>query len=486
MTIPSINTGSVSSVGIGSGLDANTIITKLMAAESQPLVDMQTQDAVLNTKVSSFGKVKSLFSDLQTASQSLASPTLWNQTAASSSDGSSVAVASSANAAAGSYGVGVQRLASVQTATSGALASSSSTLSSGTLTIELGSWTGVPVSGFTAKAGAAPISITIGTADTSLVSIRDKINAAGAGVTASIITDSSGARLSLSSSATGAANAFRVTATEDVDDGNAATGLSALGCSALAASPMSLNQSAQDAQATINGIAITSASNTLANVVDGLTITLNKPTTANVSLSVTPDDKAAQDGIDRFIAAFNALVSYLHDQTKYDASSKTAGPLQGNRTAVGLQNQLRAMLNLPSSASLQYATLSDIGVTMQRDGTLLADSTKVTAALANRSELKKLFAAVGADNASTGFMVRFRNLTNAALGTGGALDGATTSLQNQLKARSATEDAMQQRLTDTQARLTAQYQALDAQMANLNSLNSYITAQIAAWNKPSS
>jgi flagellar hook-associated protein 2 len=143
------------------------------------------------------------------------------------------------------------------------------------------------------------------------------------------------------------------------------------------------------------------------------------------------------------------------------------------------------MLNQASSASPQYATLADIGITMQRDGTLLADSTKVTAALANRAELKKLFTTVGTDTASTGFMVRFRNLTGAVLGTDGALAGATNSLQNQLKARSATEDAMQQRLTDTQARLTAQYQALDAQMANLNSLNSYITAQIAAWNKPS-
>jgi len=317
-----------------------------------------------------------------------------------------------------------------------------------------------------------------------LAAIRDAINAAGAGVAASIITDNSGARLSLQSSASGAANGFRISASEDVNDGNPATGLSALGFDAQAPSPMALNQMAQDAQATINGIAITSASNTLANVIEGLTITLNRQTSGNVSLSVTPDNTSAQKGVDAFVSAYNALTSYLQTQTKYDDSTKTAGPLQGNRTAITLQNQLRAMLNQASTASTQYATLSDIGISMQRDGTLLTDTAKVSSALANRSELKKLFTTVGTDTASNGFMVRFRSLTNAVLGSGGAIDGATSSLQSQLKQRSATEDAMQQRLADTQARMTAQYQALDAQMARLNSLSSYITTQIALWNKP--
>ena len=108
----------------------------------------------------------------------------------------------------------------------------------------------------------------------------------------------------------------------------------------------------------------------------------------------------------------------------------------------------------------------------------------MSAALANRAELKKFFTSIGTDNASNGVMVNFRNLADAALGTGGTIDGATTSLQDQLNSNATTEAAMQQRLTATQAQLTAQYQALDAQMANLNSLNTYITSQIAQWNKP--
>src|SRR5205823_6066563 len=159
---------------------------------------------------------------------------------------------SGGGAASGSYSVTVQKLATSQTATSTAFASSSSTLSAGTLTIELGTWTGDPETGFTAKSGSSPVSITIGAGETSLSAIRDKINAANAGVTASIINDASGARLSIRSTSTGAENAFRLTATESTDDGDASTGLSALGYDATAASPMTRNQKAINAQATIN------------------------------------------------------------------------------------------------------------------------------------------------------------------------------------------------------------------------------------------
>ena len=473
----------ISSVGLGSGLNAESIITQLMAVERQPLIKLESQETALKAKVSLFGKVQSLFADLQSASKDLASAALWAQTTASSNS-SAVGVVTGSGAVAGNYAVAVQQLANAQTATSAGFASSSSTLSSGTLTIDLGTWTGTPVSGFTAKTGSAPVVITVAAGATSLAAVRDQINAAGAGVTASIITDASGARLSLRSTATGAENGFRVTATETIDDGNPATGLSALGYNALAASPMALNLAAQDARATINGIAITSASNTLAGVVDGVTLTLLATTTTDANVAVTADTEGARKAIDKFVSAFNGLASFLHGQTKYDADSNTAGPLQGNRTAIGLQYQLRGVLNQASTASSVYTTLSDVGIVMKSDGTLETRATKLDAALVNRSELKKLFATVGADNTGTGFMVRFRNLADAALGAEGTLDTATTTLQSQIKNLGKREDALELRLLATEKRLRAQYEALDKRMAGLNSLSNYVTAQLAAWNKP--
>ena len=212
---------SISSAGIGSGLDVNSIITQLMAIERQPLAALEQQETQLNAKLSGFGKLQSLLSAMRDKSGSMSSLTLWNQRAGTSSDERAVQVTTAAGAAAGSYAVEVQQLASAQTLSSRAFtaADTANQFSGGTLLIELGEWTGDPVSGFDPKAGATPVTITFDPADDTLAEVRDRINGAGAGITATIINDASGARLALRSSATGAENGFRITATETTDDG---------------------------------------------------------------------------------------------------------------------------------------------------------------------------------------------------------------------------------------------------------------------------
>jgi len=473
---------SITSLGVGSGLDAEGIISKLMSVEAQPLTLMQQQESDLKTKVSSYGKMQSLFSDFQDAAQALSSVTLWNQTTASSADATAVSASSADGAASGSYAVTVQKLATSQTVTANALPTSTSTLNTGTLTIELGTYTGSPETGFTAKSGATPVTISIGAGDTSLAAIRDKINNANAGVTASIINDASGARLSIRSTATGAENAFRITAAEDIDDGSAATGLSMLSYDATTASPMTRNQTAINAQATINGIAVTSASNTLDNVADGLTVKLLKEN-VTVNVDVAPDSDSVKAGIDTFVKAFNALASYIHAQTKYDPDSKNAGPLQGDRTAVSMQNQLRAILNQSSTASSMYSTLSDIGLSMQADGTLQVKSSKQSDALAHLGELRKLFATDGADTASSGFMQRYAKFASSVLDTDGAMTTVQGSLKAQIKTLNDREAAMQTRLDATEARLRAQYQALDTTMSQASGLSTYMSQQLTALSK---
>jgi flagellar hook-associated protein 2 len=450
---------------------------------------MQSQESDLKTQLSSFGKIQSLASDLNDAASALASTTLWTQTVATSSDSTYVGASSADGAASGNYSVTVDHLATGQTVTSAALPKSSSTLSTGTLSIQLGSYTGSPESAFVPKTDAngnalAAVSVTIGPSDTSLASIRDKINAANAGVTASIVNDASGARLSIRSNDTGLENGFRITATEDTDDGDPTKGLSMLGFDALSSSQMTRNQKAVNAQATINGIDISSASNTLDNVADGLTLTLVKPTTNGpINVSVGSDTASIQSDITNFVKAFNAMASYIHDQTKYDSGSKTGGPLQGNSSAVGLQNQLRAILNQASSASSKFTTLSDIGIVMKEDGTLETKSSKMSDALNNLTELRKVFSTDSGSSASSGFMVRYRDYTSRILDPGGSLTAANDSLNNRIKDLDKRMDAMNTSLSATEARLRAQYQALDTQMSTMTGLSSYMNAQLAALSK---
>ena len=479
--------GSISSAGLGSGLDVASIVNQLMAVEKRPLTLLQSQAASLNTRLSNVGKMQGYFSTLRDTSNALTGTTLWGGTIATSADTAAVKVSTSTGAVAGNYAVNVSRLAVGQTVTGTALASSAATLSEGTLTIELGRYgSGDPAVGFTAKSGSSAISIAIGSGETSLAGIRDKINAAGAGVSATLVTDASGSRLSLRSRETGAENAFRIGVTESINDGNAATGLSALAYDATAAgSPMGRSTSAANADLTINGIAVNSASNTLSNVVDGLTLTLLKTTTADVDVGVTEDTASVKAAVTDFISAFNTLAAFIRTQTAYNTDNKSGGALQGDSATLSLQSQLRAVLNEGSSASSTWSRLSDIGIGIKSDGTLQTNETKLGNALGNLPELKKLLSADGGSSGESGFVRRFKRLADAALGSDGVFESRSAGIRSSVTRNGKSQEAMQERLTQTEARLRAQYSALDTKMATLTNLSSYMTQQITQMNRTS-
>jgi flagellar hook-associated protein 2 len=474
----------ITSTGIGSGLDVATIVGSLMAIERRPLVQLQSDASGLGSQLSTFGQMQSLTSTMRDKAAAIASVTMWNKTAASSSNASVIgaAVVPNGGAVAGAYSVAVSQLATSQSLTSRTYTAATNSVGEGSLTIELGSWTGTPPTAFTAKTGATPIAVTVEATDT-LETVRDKINGADGGVSATIITDASGARLSIRSKTTGEENAFRISASETADDGVASTGLSALAYDPSAGvSNMTRNEVATNALATINGISITSASNTLNEVVDGLTLTLSSVTTTPVQVNVTPDTASVKTAINDFVTAFNALATFIQTQTKYDEATKVGGPLQGDSAVLGFQTQLRGVLNEASSASSTWSTLSDIGITMQKDGTLRTDSTKLDAALTNLPELRKLLATDGSSTASSGFMDRFRDLGDAVLATDGTFDSRTDSLNARIESNKDRQEQMQNRLTLTEARLNAQYQALDATMGRLSGQSSYVTQQLAMLN----
>lgn len=473
----------ITSTGIGSGLDVNSIVTQLMAIESRPLTLLQQAKSSLDTQLSAIGTLQSRMSALRDASNALTSVSLWNGTTATSSNAAAVRVSSSSGAAAGNYSVQVQSLATRQNVYSQAFASPSATVGSGSLTIELGTWTG---SSFAADGTKTPVSITIGEDETSLTAIRDKINGANAGVTATIVTDANGARLSIASKDTGAANGFRITAAETTDDGSATTGLSTLGFTSTTGSPMTRSQTAANAQATINGIALSSASNTMEGVADGLTLTLLQTTTTAADVRVASDTEAVKKSIENFVSAFNDVANYIRDQTKYNPDTKVGGTLQGDRLTTSLQSQLRAIVNESSSASGTFQRLSDVGISFTATGTLSISSTKLGDALGNLGELRKVLAEDGANSSTSGFVDRFKDFAASMLGTEGAFENRNNSLRGQLSLNSKSQESMERRLAQTEERLRRQYQALDTAMSQLSGTSSYLTQQLDMLNKTAS
>jgi flagellar hook-associated protein 2 len=462
----------ISSAGIGSGLDVNSIVTQLMAIEKQPLTALQTKATTIQSTVSEYGKIKSAVSTLRDLAAKLAGTSTWGQTVTNSS--SAAVSAASNNSSAGSYTVEVQALASVQTIATASAVPATTMPGAGTLRIELGTW-GAGQTNFTPKAGATAVDVAVTATDT-LADVRDKINGAGAGVTALIMTDASGSRLLIRSNTSGAASAFRT------------SGIASLAFDPSAgATAMTQSQTAADAKATVNGLAVTSTSNTLSNIVDGLTLNFSALTTAPVTVNVVTDTESLKKTLTDFAAAYTALVKLIATDTKYDATTRKGGILQGDGAAVGLQRQLRTLAGAASTASTVFGHLSDVGLELQSDGSMTLNASKVGNALGNLAELKKLFSNTNLLDASQdGFGRRFRAATDAMLGVDGALTTRTDGLGQQLQRNQKAQDALTVRLEGIEKRMRAQYTALDATMAVLNSQSSYITQQIAAFNASNS
>jgi flagellar hook-associated protein 2 len=469
----------ISSPGIGSGLDVSSIITQLMAIERKPLDQLETSETKIKSQISEVGKIKSAVSKFRDLAAKLASSDFWKQTTGTSSN-SAVSVTTGTGAVAASYKVEVQSLAYAQSLASPVFASSSTTLAAGTLHIEMGTW-GAGQTSFTADPDSSAVDITVEASDT-LATLRDKINAAGAGVTATILTDASGARLVMRSKETGAENAFRtsVTPTGSTLDGFAFDPSSGVTGATQA-------QPAADATALINDLPVRSASNTMNDVVDGVTLTFNNTTVDPMTVTVAADSASMKKTMQDFASAYTELAKLIATDTKYDATSKTAGPLQGDSAIVGLQSRLRAMLGSSSAASSVFPRLSDAGFEQQQDGSLTVNSTKLDKALANLPELKLMFSNSSLSDASLdGFGKRFRTITDDVLGIDGSLSSRSEALSDKLERNQDQQDRLEERLAQTQARLEKQYSMLDAKLGTLNSLSTFVTQQVALWSKSSS
>lgn len=438
--------------GIGSGLDVNGIVDQLVALERRPIALLETAKSKLTSQISSVGLLQSHLGNLQSAAAELAKTSFWAKNTATSTDGAAVSVRAQSTAVPARYTIDVTSLATSQSLSS-ALIAAPTDVGTGTLTIT--------------RAGEA-VDVVVGPGATTLAALRDRINAADAGVTASIVQDGAGARLVFTGTDTGAANAVTVSVAN-------ATGSMA---SLTYPGGMTQDRPAADAVFRVNNLPLTSPTNTLENVVDGLDLTLSQPTTTSVTVTVSNDTAALRKGINDFITAYNSVNSFLSAQTKYDEGSKIAGPLQGDRTAVSLQSRLRGLAGQASTASAVYTRLSDLGIALQRDGSLkIEDDAKLAKGLADPAEMAAAFTTAG-----TGLAQGFKSLADSMLGVQGVLTTRAEGLRASVKRTERDKERMEDRVARTQERLLKQYQALDARIGQLTGLSTYVSQQMTMLN----
>ncbi|HTP97457.1 MAG TPA: flagellar filament capping protein FliD [Burkholderiales bacterium] len=394
-------TGILASPGIGSNLDVNSIISGLMQAASAPVTTLQNREASYQATLTAYGTLKGAVSQFQGAMAGLANAAQFNSVTATPNDPGVLSASANSSAAPGNYAVTVNHLAQAQTLVAAGQSSATTAIGTGattTLTFQYGTISGGSLSGgqysnasFTPDATQATESVTIDSSDNSLFGIRDAINAANIGVTATVINDGSSSpyRLVLSSNDTGAAKAMRISVSGDSSIANL------LGQDPAGTQNLTQTSVAQDAALTINGIDITSPSNTVTGAIQGVTLTLNSE--SSTTLNVARSSSATQNAVQAFVQAYNALDGELDTLGSYNSSTKQAGLLQGDFTVQAIQGQLREALSSPSAGgSGAFSVLSQIGVSFQKDGSLALDTTKLGNAMtANFSDIAGLFAAVG-------------------------------------------------------------------------------------------
>jgi flagellar hook-associated protein 2 len=482
----------LSSPGIGSGLDVQGIVSQLMAVERQPLTTLQTSTKRAQDQLSAYGKLGSAMGTLRDLARKLSDAPTWEATTVASSKPEAVTVSSDGSAPPGAYSIAVTQLAAAQTLrTNSTWTAPTESVGPGILTIEVGTWNAGATS-FTAKPDTSARTVTIAPGSDSLEDVRDAINAAGAGVTASIINDASGSRLSLRSTDTGAENGFRITVNDsDGDDGDAA-GLSMLAyVGSSSASQMTRALAAANATATINGIPVSSATNTLENVVDGLTLKLAQTTSAAVDVTVSRDTESIRKSVTDFATAYNDLVKLMRDQTRTatpgsDGNASTSGGVLGtDASAKGLLQQLRSLAGSSAGATEAFTRLADIGLEPQRDGTLKVNDNKLNAAVARLDDLQTFFARNDADDSLDGFGQMFKSFTTDRLADEGTVGARSAALQKRIDRDADQKLRLEARLALTEKRLLEQYGRMDSSVARLNSLQSYVSQQIAAWNRNS-
>ena len=406
----------ITSTGIGSGLDVTGIISKLMSVESLPLQTMQQQQSSYQADLTAFGTLSSSLSSFQNSLATLSNSSTFNSLSASSSS-TAVATASVANTAiAGNYSVNVTQLAQGQTISSAGQVSNTATIGTGastTVSFQFGSVTGTATNGsfsgatFTQDTTQPIGSVTIDSTNNSLQGIASAINSANIGVNASIVGDGSATpyHLVLTSASTGAKSTLKITATGD------STLQNLLNYDPAGTQNFTQITAGQNANMTVNGIAVTSASNTIANSVQGVTFNVASVGTTNVSVS--PNTSTVSSAVSSFVQNYNSLNSTIAQLTAYNGTSQQSGPLLGDPTVRNLQTQLRNIFNSTVAGSSSSLTnLTQIGVTFNSDGSLALNSSKLQTALStNFSGVGSLLSSYGTTSDS---LVGFVSSTSAS------------------------------------------------------------------------
>ena len=431
--------------GLASGLPSD-LVDKLVQAEQAPLTRLADKKVTQQTRLAAVQDLNKKLLTLKAAMEGLDTKSDYQLRAATSSDEETVGVTVSGAPAVGTYTISDVVLAqNDQKRHTAGVASRTDPLAAGTFAFTY--------------AGGTEQEVAVSGGET-LSDLVDKINALGAGVTATVINDGTSDYLVLTGDDTGAANTIQITANTTI--------------AGFEAPDFTDTATEQDASFSLNGLTISGASNTFAGNVSGLSIDLLKATGAGetVTLSVGRDTAGLTGRIQSFVDAYNTLASTLADHASYDADTGSRTILFGDPAVRSIQFQLRNLLSTPvDGLGGAYDTLAELGITTNKDtGALEVDATKLDAALAaDYDGVAKLFYGdedLGIQGYGSRLASYLDDVTNPAVGL---MQGKTSAIQAQIKALDNQITSTQQRVDISSQRIRDQFASLEKLIADLNS-----------------
>jgi flagellar hook-associated protein 2 len=460
----SVGSSIISSLGGGSGIDTGALVSNLVAAVRQPkekaITDRQTLN---NTRISALASAQSALSTFAKAlSDTLASAGYSGTPVSNDASIASVSLLPGGTPTGLPAQIEVQQLASALTLESTTLASSTTAVGTGTLTL-------------TSPTGS--FDVTIDSTNNTLSGLAAAINAKGAGVTASVVTDNRGSRLVLKG-ATGEANAFTLTAGAGADADlqrftfNGTSG------------GMTKKQDALDSIVSIDGIEMHNDSNVLDTAIPYVRIDLNKAAPGTlVTLASDQPTTSVRDLVTEFVSAYNTLRTALNSATSAGTSSADAGALAGDAGARDMMKQLSRLTSTTLSTTGPYKTLADIGIGTNRDGTLKLDATRLDAVIAaDPAAVTQMLNPAVSTTDNPGIAAVVKKVSDSITGDSGSLSASQrkyaalkTSLDDQLS-------KLDTQMSDYETQLTTVYSRMQTQLTALKATQTYLSQQIAVWN----
>ena len=434
----------VSSLGVGSGLDLSTLLDNLMQVErSQFQAPLDRAQSQAQLSLSALGSLGASVASFTSAVSGLSNLQVGRQVESSLAGISGTA---SDTAEAGSYRIAVDHLATAQSLATNTFTDANAELGAGTLTLTV---------------DGASTAIDLVSGSNSLHDVRDAINASGLGVQAVVVQDGSDYRLLLTSSKTGSAGAMTLTVDGTVD-------------SRLSSAAMTETAAAQDASFSVNGLTLSSASNTVENVIPGVTLELLGSTGGETAtVDVVADTSAVSAKLGALVTAYNALVTNMSALGGVSADGTQAGPLVGDSTLRALQRHIGGMFGDTIKTDLEgnpFSSLVSIGLHTDETGKASLDSAALNAALGENE--------AGVEALATAFAKDLGTTLDAFQGSDGIFSVRTTQLNSELKNISQRRADTEVRLQGIQDRMRAQFTALDSLVQQFQRTSSYLAQQL--------